>query len=131
MRSRSESAIGPAAQAAGPFLMFAAKAPGRQDSRPDRQARNPHERCDSVAPDRLSPDISPSCRRSARVKVSRFFPPQSRPFATSGIVGHVMPSETRQFTVAIIGAAAVGITTFIRIAGVAPPETAGQSTVGA
>lgn len=64
--------------------MFAAKAPGRQDSQPDRPARNPHERCDSVAPDRLSPDISPSCRRSGRVKVSRFFPPQAPAFRDLG-----------------------------------------------
>lgn len=64
--------------------MFAAKAAGRQDSRPDRPARNPYERSDSVAPDRLSPDISPSCRRSGRVKVSRFPPPQSPAFRDLG-----------------------------------------------
>ena len=39
--------------------------------------------------------------------------------ATLGIVKHMMPSETWQLIFSIIGAVAVGVTTFLRVAGMA------------
>jgi hypothetical protein len=39
--------------------------------------------------------------------------------ATHGIVKHLMPSEAWQITFSVIGAIAIGITTFIRVAGMA------------
>ncbi len=45
--------------------------------------------------------------------------------ATHGIVKHLMPSDAWQITFSIIGAIAVGITAFIRVAGMA---TAGGPT---
>ncbi|MCK1323544.1 hypothetical protein IVA94_22125 [Bradyrhizobium sp. 156] len=39
--------------------------------------------------------------------------------ATHGIVKHLMPSEGWQITFSVIGAIAVGITAFIRVAGIA------------
>eukprot|EP01037_Dinobryon_pediforme_P019091 gene19091-19449_t len=41
--------------------------------------------------------------------------------ATHGIVKHAMPSESWQIAFSIIGALAVGITTFLRVAGMAAP----------
>ena len=39
--------------------------------------------------------------------------------ATLGIVKHMMPSETWQIVFSVIGAAAVGVTAFLRVAGMA------------
>lgn len=39
--------------------------------------------------------------------------------ATHGIVKHLMPSDAWQITFSVIGALAVGITTFVRVAGMA------------
>jgi hypothetical protein len=39
--------------------------------------------------------------------------------ATHGIVKHLMPSEAWQITFSVIGAVAVGITAFVRVAGMA------------
>ncbi|MEK4035398.1 hypothetical protein WOC76_06635 [Methylocystis sp. IM3] len=39
--------------------------------------------------------------------------------ATHGIVKHLMPSDAWQITFSVIGAVAVGITTFVRVAGMA------------
>lgn len=54
-------------------------------------------------------------------------------YATRGIVEHTMPSETWQFVFSIIGAAAVGITAFVRVSALATPEASGQgiATAGA
>jgi len=38
-------------------------------------------------------------------------------YATLGIVKHMMPSETWQLILSVIGAAAVGVTAFLRVAG--------------
>lgn len=47
--------------------------------------------------------------------------------ATHGIVKHLMPSEGWQITFSVIGAIAVGITAFIRVAGMAAaPGPSGQ-----
>jgi hypothetical protein len=47
--------------------------------------------------------------------------------ATHGIVKHLMPSEGWQITFSIIGAIAVGITAFIRVAGMAAtPDPSGR-----
>lgn len=47
--------------------------------------------------------------------------------ATHGIVKHLMPSEEWQITFSIIGAIAVGITAFIRVAGMAAtPDPSGR-----
>ncbi|MBB5373994.1 hypothetical protein [Acidocella aromatica] len=46
--------------------------------------------------------------------------------ATHGIVKHTMPSETWQLIFSIIGAVAVGATTFIRVAGMASTVPPGQ-----
>lgn len=40
-------------------------------------------------------------------------------YATLGIVKHMMPSETWQLTFSVIGAIAVGVTAFLRVAGMA------------
>src|SRR5690606_6461141 len=40
-------------------------------------------------------------------------------YATLGIAKHIMPSETWQFSFAVIGAVAVGVTAFLRVAGMA------------
>jgi hypothetical protein len=40
-------------------------------------------------------------------------------YATHGIVKHLMPSDAWQITFSVIGAIAVGITAFIRVAGMA------------
>jgi len=46
--------------------------------------------------------------------------------ATHGIVKHTMPSETWQIIFSVIGAIAVGITAFLRVAGMAaPPPSSG------
>ncbi|WP_456817224.1 hypothetical protein [Bradyrhizobium sp. USDA 4520] len=42
--------------------------------------------------------------------------------ATHGIVKHLMPSDTWQITFSVIGAVAVGITAFVRVAGMAAPS---------
>jgi len=42
--------------------------------------------------------------------------------ATHGIVKHLMPSDAWQIAFSIIGAVAVGITAFIRVAGMAAPS---------
>lgn len=47
--------------------------------------------------------------------------------ATHGIVKHLMPSEAWQTIFSVIGAVAVGITAFVRITSMAPPESAGQT----
>lgn len=47
--------------------------------------------------------------------------------ATHGIVKHLMPSDTWQITFSVIGAVAVGITAFVRVAGMAAaPAPSGQ-----
>lgn len=47
--------------------------------------------------------------------------------ATHGIVKHLMPSEGWQITFSVIGAIAVGITAFVRVAGMAAaPDPSGQ-----
>ncbi|MHC1547933.1 hypothetical protein [Phyllobacterium sp. K27] len=47
--------------------------------------------------------------------------------ATHGIVKHLMPSEGWQIAFSVIGATAVGITAFMRVAGMAaPPGPSGQ-----
>lgn len=46
--------------------------------------------------------------------------------AAHGIVKHTMPSETWQIMFSIIGAVAVGITAFIRVAGMAANSPSGQ-----
>lgn len=46
--------------------------------------------------------------------------------ATHGIVKHLMPSETWQIVFSVIGAIAIGITAFIRIAGMAAEGPAGR-----
>jgi hypothetical protein len=51
--------------------------------------------------------------------------------ATLGIVKLTMPSDTWQLAFAVVGAAAVGITAFMRLTMMAPPEPAGQGVAGA
>jgi hypothetical protein len=46
--------------------------------------------------------------------------------ATHGIVKHAMPSETWQIAFSVVGAIAVGIAAFLRVAAMAAPEPAGQ-----
>lgn len=46
--------------------------------------------------------------------------------ATHGIVKHTMPSETWQVVFSVIGAVAVGVTAFTRVAGMATPGPSGQ-----
>ena len=45
-------------------------------------------------------------------------------YATLGVVKHMMPSETWQLIFSVIGAAAVGVTAFLRVAGMAATEPA-------
>lgn len=45
-------------------------------------------------------------------------------YATLGIVKHMMPSETWQFIFSVIGAIAVGVTAFLRVAGMAATHQA-------
>lgn len=48
--------------------------------------------------------------------------------ATHGIVTHLMPSEEWQITFSVIGAIAVGITAFVRVAGMAAaPDPSGRN----
>ncbi len=42
--------------------------------------------------------------------------------ATHGIVKHLMPSDAWQITFSVIGAVAVGITAFVRVAGMAAAQ---------
>jgi hypothetical protein len=51
--------------------------------------------------------------------------------AVHGIVKHTMPSETWQITFSILGAIAVGVTAFLRIAGMAAPVPASRKLAGA
>lgn len=51
--------------------------------------------------------------------------------AVHGIVKHTMPSETWQIVFSIFGAIAVGVTSFLRIAGMAAPGLASQRLSGA
>ena len=46
-------------------------------------------------------------------------------YATRGVV-HTMPSETWQLVFSVIGAAAVGITAFVRVTALATPEASVQ-----
>lgn len=46
--------------------------------------------------------------------------------ATHGIVKHTMPSETWQVVFSVIGAIAVGVTAFIRVAGMAAASPSSQ-----
>ncbi len=48
--------------------------------------------------------------------------------ATHGIVKHLMPADSWQLAVSILGAAAIGATAFMRIATMAVSEQAGQRT---
>jgi len=50
--------------------------------------------------------------------------------AVHGIVQHTVPSETWQIAFSLIGAAAVGITAFIRVAGIAPTGSSERTTAG-
>lgn len=52
-------------------------------------------------------------------------------YATLGIVKHMMPSETWQLVFSIIGAVAVGVTAFLRLAAMASAEPAdtGQARI--
>ena len=45
-------------------------------------------------------------------------------YATLGVVKHMVPSETWQLIFSVIGAAAVGVTAFLRVAGMAATEPA-------
>lgn len=46
--------------------------------------------------------------------------------ATHGILKHTMPSETWQLVFSVIGAIAVGVTAFVRVAGMAATAPSGQ-----
>lgn len=48
-------------------------------------------------------------------------------YATFGIVKHMMPSETWQLIFSVIGAIAVGVTAFLRVASMAANSPAGSS----
>ncbi|WP_284777350.1 hypothetical protein [Agrobacterium sp. lyk4-40-TYG-31] len=48
-------------------------------------------------------------------------------YATLGIVKHMMPSETWQLIFSVIGAVAVGVTAFLRVAGMAATGTADET----
>ena len=50
--------------------------------------------------------------------------------ATHGIVKHTMPSEGWQIAFSVVGAVAVGIAAFLRIAAMAAPEPAGRRMAG-
>lgn len=47
--------------------------------------------------------------------------------ATHGIVKHTMPSETWQVAFSVIGAVAVGVTAFVRVAGMAAADPSSRS----
>jgi len=47
--------------------------------------------------------------------------------ATHGIVKHLMPSDAWQITFCAIGAVAVGITTLVRVAGIAAAAPSGRN----
>lgn len=51
--------------------------------------------------------------------------------ATHGIVKHMMPSETWQIVFSVIGAIAVGVTAFLRVAGMAAGDQSGRGIVRA
>lgn len=51
--------------------------------------------------------------------------------ATHGIVKHTVPSETWQFIFSAMGATAVGITAFIRVAGMAATGSSSQGVARA
>ncbi|RAI36655.1 hypothetical protein [Rhodoplanes serenus] len=46
--------------------------------------------------------------------------------ATHGIVKHTMPSDTWQIIFSVVGAIAVGVTAFVRVAAMATPAPSGQ-----
>jgi len=48
-------------------------------------------------------------------------------YATLGIVKHMMPSETWQLIFSVIGAIAVGVTAFLRVAGMAATGSANEA----
>lgn len=48
-------------------------------------------------------------------------------YATLGIVKHMMPSDTWQLIFSVIGAIAVGVTAFLRVAGMAATGTADET----
>ena len=50
-------------------------------------------------------------------------------YATLGIVKHMMPSETWQLIFSVIGAVAVGVTAFLRVAGMAATGPAAGNLV--
>lgn len=52
-------------------------------------------------------------------------------YATLGIVKHMMPSETWQLIFSVIGAVAVGVTAFLRVAGMAATGPANESVARA
>lgn len=52
-------------------------------------------------------------------------------YATHGIVKHTMPSETWQLVFSVIGAIAVGVTAFVRVAGMAATSPTRQGTARA
>ena len=51
--------------------------------------------------------------------------------ATHGIVKHTMPSETWQLVFSVIGAVAVGVTAFVRVAGMAGTGPSSQGVASA
>lgn len=51
--------------------------------------------------------------------------------ATHGIAKHLMPSEAWQFAFSVIGAIAIGITAFVRVAGMAAAAPTGRNLVQA
>ncbi len=51
--------------------------------------------------------------------------------ATHGIVKHAMPSETWQLVFSVVGAIAVAVTAFIRVASLTPTESTGRGVANA
>lgn len=51
--------------------------------------------------------------------------------ATHGIAKHMMPSETWQIVFSVIGAIAVGVAAFLRVAGMAAADHSGRNMVQA
>jgi len=51
--------------------------------------------------------------------------------ATHGIAKHMLPSETWQIVFSVIGAIAVGVATFLRVAGIAAADQSGRDMVRA
>lgn len=51
--------------------------------------------------------------------------------STHGIAKHMMPSEIWQIVFSVIGAVAVGVTAFLRVAGMAAADQSGRDTVRA